>query len=127
MKLHTNRGVFELDEKDILLNDDPVLPGETHPHNTRLWVIGHEFGPVVALWATHEQGAFDDMLDKGYEHFLVEEPKDGREYAYLGNAGEPCDLTYAWIEPVTLEKERDFALCMAFAEARGAGRDNLWG
>ncbi len=130
MKLHTDFGVFELDEKDILVNEDPVLPGEWRGHNTRLWVIGHEYGPIVALWATCEQYALDEMLDKGYEHFLVDEPEDDPDrdlYTYLGNASEACDLSYAWIHPVKLEKERDFTLCLAFAEARGAGRPSLWG
>lgn len=127
--LHTSRGAFELDDKNILVNDTPVLPGESHPRNMRLWVIGHEFGPIVALWATNEQDALDEMLDKNYEHFLVApedyDPEREDDYARLGNASEPCDLTYAWLEPLTLEKERDFALCMKFAEARGAGHDNL--
>ena len=68
------------------------------------------------------------MLDFGYEHFLVSDPEedpDGDKYTYLGNASEPCNLDYAWIKPVVLEKVRDFDLYLKLAEARGACQDNL--
>ena len=135
MKLTTKSGrEFELDPTDVLVNEDPMLP--THrspynPHNCRLWIIGHEYGPIVALWATCEQDALDEMLDRGYEHFLVqpedidpELEKDGF-YAHIGNAGEPCDLSYAWIEEVVLDRDRDFEVCVAFAAAAAAGDDDL--
>lgn len=126
--LYTKSGQHhDLDEERILAND-PILPGERHPHRMRLWVIGNEYGPIVALWATCEQDALDEMLDRGYEQFLVQPEDvdpDRDDYTYLGNAGEPCDLTCAWIEEVDLQRERDFALCIAFAEARGAGNDTI--
>lgn len=127
MELHTEAGVFDLPGEHILVNDVPVLPGERNPYNMRLWVIGHEYGPIVALWATNEQDALDDMLDQGYQHFLVapEDVDANGDYAYLGNASEPCNLDYAWIHPVPLEKERDFKLCIDFTEARVCGSDNL--
>lgn len=129
MILHTLAGrAHELAERDILLND-PVLPGEYNPHNVRLWIIGHEYGPIVAVWASCEQDAFDEMLDQGYEHFLVQpedvDPELEETYAYLGNAGEPCDLDYAWIDEVTLDPVKDLKLIIAIAEGRGAGNDNL--
>lgn len=126
MTLHTARGDFDLDDKHILANN-VILPGEYNPHRVKLWLIGNEYGPIVALWAECEQDALDEMLDRGYEHFLVQ-PEDVEpegEYTYLGNAGEPCNLDYAWIEPVLLEKERDFALLVKFAEARACGNDHL--
>ena len=33
-------------------------------------------------------------------------------YAYLGNAGELCDLSYAWIKPIVLDEKRDFRLLL---------------
>ena len=35
----------ELKEQDILLND-VTMPGDYNPNNVRLWVIGHEYGPI---------------------------------------------------------------------------------
>ncbi len=127
MQLHTEIGVFELKDEDILLNEEPILPGESHPYRMRLWVIGNEYGAIVALWATCEQNALDAMLDLNYETFLVrpEDVEDGQEYTYLGNASEPCNLDYAWIEHVKLDKERDFRLCIAFAEARAQGDSHI--
>jgi len=131
MKLYAEDGyTYELDGENILVNDWPVLPGERHPHNLRLWLIGNEFGPVVALWACNEQEAFDTMLDHNYEQFLVDEKDveddpDGDKYTYLGNASEPCNLDYSWIKHVRLEKDRDFELCMKFAVARAMCLDNL--
>ena len=66
-----SHGDITLDDKDILCND-VILPQEFNPHNVRLWIIGHEFGAIVSLFASCEQDALDEMLDKGYEHFLVE-------------------------------------------------------
>ena len=66
------------------------------------------------------------MLDAGYEQFLVENPEEDREYCYLGNAGEPCNLDYAWIETVEFDLVRDYRTLIAIAEARGAGQSVLW-
>ena len=117
---HLDGGSSELDDENILIND-VTFPWEFNPHKVRLWVIGHEHGPIVAVWASNEQDAFDQMLDEGYEHFLVEDPEDdpeGVKYSYLGNAGEPCNLDYAWIEEVELDPARDITLIVQLAEAR---------
>ena len=125
-KFYTKSGAcHDIDDKDILLNN-AVLPQEFNPHNVRLWIIGHEFGAICAIWANCEQDAFDEMLDAGYEQFLVENPEEDQEYCYLGNAGEPCNLDYAWIEPVEFDLVRDYRTLIAFAEARGAGQSVLW-
>jgi hypothetical protein len=128
LKLHTTKGnTFELDANDVLCND-VIFKGEYNPHNVRLWIIGHEVGAIVALWASCEQDALDLMLDKGYEQFLVapeDVDPDNEEYAYLGNASEACNLDYAWIETVDIQPERDYRLIIALAEARGASVDIL--
>lgn len=126
--LHDQHGEpFEIPDEDVLLND-PILPGEFNPHNVTLWLIGHEFGPVVAVWASNESDALDEMLNQNYEHFLVEDPEedpDGDKYTYLGNAGEPCNLDYAWVKRIHLDPARDFALCIQIAEKRALGDDTL--
>ena len=125
-KFYTKSGTYhEIDDKDVLINN-AVLPQEFNPHNVRLWIIGHEFGAICAIWASCEQDAFDEMLDAGYEQFLVENPEEDQEYSYLGNAGEPCNLDYAWIETVEFDLVRDYRTLIALAEARGAGQSVLW-
>lgn len=142
--LHTaavNRGpfncqparVFELEDESILCND-VTLPWEFNPHNTRLWIIGNEFGAICALWAQCEQDAFDALIDEGMgDSFLVsledqQAASDGErdEWTSLGNAGEPCDLCSAWIAEVEFDPARDCQLLCAFAEARGACQKTLW-
>ena len=122
----------ELKESDILLNN-VMMPGDYNPHNVRLWVIWHEYGPICALWAPNEQDALDEMLDQGYEQFLVadedfdEDLDEQGFYAYLGNAGEPCDLSYAWIKPIVLEPARDFRLLLDMHLASYLGQRTLEG
>lgn len=144
MKLHlqpVNGGPFnclpvrevELPDEKILCND-VILPWEINPHNCRLWIIGHEFGAVCAVWANHEQDALDEIVDSDNgDSFLVSEKdqkeasEDEREeWVHLGNAGEPCNLDYAWIQQVRLDPAQDYKLLCLFAEARGAGQDTLW-
>lgn len=131
--LHDNEGqAHELEEQDILLND-VTMPGDYNPHNVRLWVIGYEYGPICALWASNEQDALDEMLDQGYEHFLVadedfDEDLDTQgHYTYLGNAGEPCDLSYAWIKPIVLDEKRDFRMLLDMYLASYLGQKTLEG
>lgn len=131
MKLYCTDGTpFDgIPDDDILIND-VTFPWEYNPHNVRLWVIGNEYGPIVALWATSEGNALDQMLDEGYETFLVEDPEDdpgGDKYAYLGNAGEPCNLDYAWIKEVRLDPAQDIRLIVALAEARHIYSKSLGG
>lgn len=99
----------------------------------RLWVIGNEYGAVGAVWASHEQDALDQLIDSNLgDCFLVSEEDqktasgdEQEEWVHLGNAGEPCDLTYAWIQPVAFDLSRDCQLLCRFAEARGNNADTL--
>lgn len=122
MKLYCTDGtLFDgIPDDDILIND-VVFPWEYNPCKVRLWLIGNEYGPIVALWAMSDGNALDQMLDEGYETFLVEDPEDDPEddkYVYLGNASEPCNLDYAWIKEVRLDPAQDIHLIVALAEAR---------
>lgn len=125
-------GTHELDPEKVLAND-VTLPGDFNPHNTKLWLIGHEFGACCAVWADCEQDAFDIMVDEGLGAWCLIRPEvldqadedDHDGWAHLGNAGEPADLSTAWILPVEFKPERDCAVMCRFAEARGACSPNL--
>lgn len=123
----------EIESEKVLCNDI-VLPFiETHPRKVRLWLIGHEYGAIGAVWADCEQDALDELVDKGLGDSLLVDEKDlasmseeeREELAYLGNAGEECDLTNVWMAAVQWDKVRDFEILMAFAEAKGSNVDNL--
>ena len=47
------------------------------------------------------------------------------EAVRLGNAGEPADMSNAWIARVEFDKHRDFDLILALAEALGRDCDTL--
>lgn len=137
--LHTkaqNGGAFncfpamthEIEPENILANN-VIFPGEFNPHNVRLFVIGHEFGAIAALWASHDQEAFDILCDKNLSGAFLEddqnqENEDGA-LAHLGNAGELHNLDNAWIAEVEFKPERDWQVMCKFAEARGANVENL--
>ncbi len=128
-----------LPARAVELDDDRIdasnvtLPWDFNPHNTRLFVIGHEFGAVCAVWADHEQDALDQMIDLGFGDCFLVSPEDQaratdaerEEWTGLGNASEPCDLTYAWIQRVRLDPVQDCQLLCRFAEARGANETTL--
>lgn len=114
--------------------NDVTFPWENHPHNMRLWVIGAEYGPFGAVWASHEQDALDELIDSNLgDALLISEDdqasatdEEREEWAHLGNAGEPCDLTNVWIQTVDLSPTAENAklLCL-LSEARGACTDSL--
>lgn len=117
--------VVELEQERILCNDIS-FPWESHPHRMRLWVIGNEYGPLGAVWAGHEQDAFDVLVDAGLGGgLLIEEADADEDSARLGNAGEPANLDNAWIRTVRLDPKQDCLLLVAFAEARGEAVDTL--
>jgi hypothetical protein len=97
----------------------------------RLYAIGNEFGAISAVTARHEGDALDQMIGSGLgDSFLVNpqpthEEAEEREYTALGNAGEYCDLTYAWIAEVSFDPARDIDLIVAIAKADGAGESTL--
>jgi hypothetical protein len=115
----------EIEAARVLCNDI-TLPGEFNPHNTRLWVIGNEYGVLGAVWADCEQEALDELVDADLGAGLLIDEKDADEdSARLGNAGEPACLDNAWLAEVEFQPTRDLAVLLRFAEARGAGEDTL--
>ncbi len=79
-----------------------------------------------AVWADCEQDAFDELVDADLAGgILIDEADADEETARLGNAGEPCNMDYAWIQVVHLDTARDCKLLCRFAEARGANQTTL--
>lgn len=113
----------ELSGYNILCNEDPVLPGDYHPYNMRLWVIGNEHGGIVALWATNEQDALDNAVDLNMLDNMMVSPVDfeniseaeKEDLIYLGNASEPYYQDYLWMSEVSFDMTRDWELLKAFA------------
>lgn len=116
----------ELDLDRIRANNlGPILPGEYNPHNVRLWVVGNEFGAMGAVWA-NESDALDELVDADLGGgILIDEADAEEDSPRLGNAGEPANLDYAWVQPVRLDWNLDGRLLAAFAEVRASGGDSL--
>lgn len=115
--------------EDKILTNDVCLPRHIdvkafNPHNVRMWVIGHTFGPICAVWASNEQLAFDEAVDANLlDCFLIENPEDvTEETAYLGNASEPFDLSEAWIGEVSFDLLRDVDLILALVRRFEQGK-----
>lgn len=114
----------EINPSTFYLNN-VVLPkyidpdGAFNPHNVRCWVIGHEHGPVCAIWAPSEQEAFDEAADAGgLDCFLTEKQDyDDESLTPLGNASELFDLSYAWIGVVEWDAQRDIKTIVSIVRA----------
>lgn len=122
----------ELEGEKIAVNN-VILPkavdqeSSYNPHNVRLWAIGHEFGALCAVWASHEQEALDEACDAGLLDCLMAEDQDqeNEELTPLGNASELFDLTHAWIGEVEFDAARDIHLIVAIVRASENQKDTL--
>ena len=120
-------------EADGILLDNAQLPPEIdagdryNPHNIRLWVIGHEFGALCAVFASCEQYALDQAVDLNQLDYLMADVQDYNDETLtsLGNASELFDLSHAWIAEVEFEAKRDIQLIVAIVKARAKCLDNL--
>jgi len=93
-----------------VVNPDDYIPtGEFNPHNVRPWLIHNEYGTLAIVYASHEQDALDEAVDGDKMDSCMVSPEDyaeaereghADEYANLGNAGEPFDLTYIGMIPL---------------------------
>jgi len=118
---------------DKIYANDVILPRSIdsdcgmNPHNVRLWVIGHEFGAICAVWASNEQDALDTAVDLNMLDCLIADDQDydDETLVSLGNAGELFDLSYAWIGEVQFEALRDIQLIVALVRASEAGLGTL--
>lgn len=125
----------ELEGEKILLND-VMLPASIdasasyNPHNVRLFVIGHEFGAICAVWASNAQDAFDNAVDANMLDCLMCEDQnpneeDEEDLARLGNAGELFDLSYAWIGEVEFDAARDIKLIVSIVRATESQQNTI--
>jgi len=121
-------------EGDKILANNVLLPREIdpdaayNPYNVRMFVIGHEFGPICAVWASSEQEALDEAVDQNMLDCLMEKdqnPEDDEDLTRLGNAGELFDLTHAWIADVEWHPLRDIKLIVCLIRASENQRDTL--
>lgn len=124
----------ELAPEFIYLND-VILPasidpdGAYNPRGIGLWVIGHEHGPICAVWASGPQEAMDNGVDLyGLECLRAEVQDHGDEsLTALGNAGELFDLSYAWLGRVEFDPARDIKLIVSIVRASENQQDTLGG
>lgn len=124
--------LVELDGSKILLNDVNLPEHIEHsynPHNVRLWVIGHTFGALCAVWASCEQDALDEAVDNNMLDCLMAEGacEDEEDLTPLGNASELFDLSYAWIGEVEFDAARDIKLIVHLVRHTERGDDDLGG
>lgn len=131
LPLSRNRTI-PVDAERVLCND-VVFKGESNPHDVRLWLVLSAYGPLGAAWASDVREALDVLVDADLaeailvdEATLAEMSEEEREVlASLGDAGEACDLSHVAVEPVKFDPAQDWLLLCKFAEARGAGHDDL--
>jgi hypothetical protein len=120
-------------EGDKILCNDVNLPASIdpdngyNPHNVRMWVIGHEFGAICAVFASSEQDAFDAAVDGNMLDCLMAQDQDHDDESLtpLGNASELFDLTYAWLAEVEFDPARDIHLIVKLVRAQAEGDDTL--
>ena len=119
-------------EGEYILCNDVSFPREIDPDvssfaDSKLYVIGHEHGPICAVWASCEQYALDTAVDANMLDCLMSEEQDyeNESLTPLGNAGELFDLQYAWIGEVEFKAERDIQLIVKMVRAYESGMDNL--
>ena len=128
-------GEFIVSAGNIKLNDF-MFPAEIdstcryNPNNTRLWIMGHSFGAVGCVFASHEQDAFDNAVDLDMMNHCIAEDQNGDNdtdevLTSLGNAGELFDLSDAWIAEVDFKVDRDIKLILALVRASENQADDL--
>jgi hypothetical protein len=126
-------GRHELEAEKILTND-VIFPHEKPTSEHGLYLFGHTFGCVGAVWASHLQDAFDIAADEGMlDAWLVDEkelatmPEKERDCLLVaGNHSDSFNFdSDGWSDVATFDYARDFKLLLALAEARGAAYDNL--
>lgn len=120
---------WELDGAIIHCNEEPVLPGDRHPYNMRLYVIADEYyGAICAVWSTNDSAALDVACNLGALDSLLANDNEladiaacdaeGRDivgFVALGNAGEYFNLDSVWLYDVEWDVARDWDVLKAFA------------
>ena len=104
--IKTKHGEFRYDTADVANPSDYIPNGAFNPNRVKPYLIHNEYGVLAIVYASHLQDALDEAVDSDkLDSCLVsvedynEAEKDGHadEFVFLGNAGEPFDLTYIGI------------------------------
>jgi hypothetical protein len=94
---------WSFNRSDVVNPDDYIPNGEFNPYKIHPFLIHNEFGPLCVVYASNLQDALDEAVDGDKLDSCLVSPEDYKEaeaeghsdeYANLGNAGEPFDLTY---------------------------------
>jgi hypothetical protein len=102
-EIETQKGTFAYDLSDVVNPDDYIPTGEFNPHNVHPFLIHNEFGTLAIVYASGLQDALDEIVDankldsclvSNEDYLEAEREGYADEFANLGNAGEPFDLTY---------------------------------
>lgn len=121
---------YEIEGENIFAND-VVFDHESGKMD--LFIFGHEFGAIGAVWAAHLQDAMDEAADKGIldcflakDADITEENEANGTIERLGNHSTAYKLTdYFWHDRALSNNQQELELIVALAEARGAQADNL--
>ena len=129
--------IVQLEGDKIYCNDvnfpksiDP--DASTNPYNVRLFVIGHEFGALCAVWASNDQEALDNACDFNLLDCLMDEEQDydkqeENDLTAPGNASELFDLSNVWIGEVKFDPARDIQLIVQMVRCYENQKDTLEG
>jgi hypothetical protein len=128
LEIRLNVGTVTIDDSMVVESSDFIPYGEYNPHNVRPWIIGHEHGAFCVVFASDAQTAIDIAIDAGKMDFLRVSDED---YAAMseeeqnecltgGNAGEPFDQSYLWMEDIHNPRFSFCALLAASQLARAA-------
>ena len=98
-----------------------------------MYIIGHEYGAVCAVWADNEQDAINGAWDEDMLTCLAFEEEDAVDESgddmpnvmRVGNESAPIDTSYLWIDTVRFDPVRDFQAILAIAAASSANEDTL--
>ena len=123
-------GGYEYDlDQDKVMTDDVTLRHEYQVGYSQLWLIGNEFGPLAAVWASHESDALDAAVNANLLDSLLLEESDldayhESEYTRAGNASEPFESAHLWIKLAPIGEQTTLTQ-IRFGECRGAAVDNM--
>lgn len=115
---------------DRVLCNDVIFEHEGNPNHVALWVASTAHGPMGAVWAHDAEEALNELVDQDLAGAILVDPssispEDEEHLTRLGNYGSPCNLDDTFVEKVMFIPDRDYRVMLKFAEARGAGHDNL--
>lgn len=106
-----------------------ILPGSGYSPPSKMWVIGNEYGAIVAVWAQNAEDAIDeavncDTMDSemvSQEDFDAMSEEEREDLIYAGNASEPFYQNYLWMEIVDLRiQSAPLLAALRKAEEQGA-------